>query len=705
MGIVLIDIAVWWLVLEIIGIAALPIASALCGNLKDNGYSISKPLGLLLLTYISWIISVSVGYSYFSVLLSLGIIGACSLIIYFIRGKPAVDKKYIVYFELLFAAAFVVFAIIRAYSPDIYWTGGEKFMDMTFINSLLRTSQFPPLDPWMSGTVIQYYYFGYLVVANLIKISAILPSAAFNLATASFFALSAITALGIGYNLTGRIKYGLITAFFVTIAGNLVGFLQLLDLLRKGDVVNNILSFNYWTSSRVIPDTINEFPFFSFLQGDVHAHMISITFQLLIIFLLLNIMKSRALNIASIFILGLSIGFLYPLNTWDYPVYLFLAIIVLAFHFFRDSTFPVSKKNVLKPIFAIGAVSVLSYLLYLPYHNSYRLDRTVSIITSGRTSLIFYLVIYGLFLYLIYRFVISKSKKSSLKSMYFVIALILLSILSVLLKFELLILLIPMLILSIVSIIKEQNKDHVFVLILIITGTLISLFCELFYIQDALGTAMPSYFRMNTVFKLYVVNWVLWGVSAGAIVFQFRDSFSRKKTWGIVAVLLILMVSVYPVFTTIGKSGGFRGEPNLDGEAWVKKEHPQEYMAILWFRNITGQPVVLQATGELYSWNTYITAFTGLPTVIGWYWHELDWRYPHRQEIDARWSDVTTMYTSSNLDQVSSLLRKYNVSYIYFGEVEAKRYSSPILFESHPEMFEKVFEYGEVVIYKFNPNR
>ncbi len=695
----LIDIAVWWLVLEIIGFASLPIASHISRNLKDNGYSISKPLGLLLLTYISWIISVFAGYSYFSILLSLGIIGACSLVIYFIKGKPAFDKKYIVYFELLFAGAFVAFAIIRAYSPDIYWTGGEKFMDMTFINSLLRTRTFPPVDPWMSGTVIQYYYFGYLIVANLIKISSILPSVAFNLATASFFALAFTTALGIGYSLTGRIKYGIITAFFVAIAGNLVGFLQLLYMLWKG---TNILSFDYWASSRVIPNTINEFPFFSFLQGDVHAHMISITFQLLILLLLLDIMRSRV-NWSSIFVLGLSIGFLYPLNTWDYPVYLFLAIIVMTFQFLKD--FSGSKKEVLKSTFAIVAVLVLSYIPYLPYHNSYKLDRTVSIITSERTSLIFYIAIYGLFLYLIYRFVILKSKKSSLKSVYFLITLILLSILAILLKFELLILLIPILLLCILSIIKEQDKDQTFVLILIMTGALLSLFCELFYIQDALGSAMPSYFRMNTVFKMYVANWVLWGVSAGAIVFQFRASFSLKKTWGLVAVLLILMVSVYPVFATIGKSGGFKGEPNLDGEAYVKAQHPQEYMAILWFRNITGQPVVLQAPGELYSWNTYITTFTGLPTVMGWYWHELDWRYPQRYDMDVRWSDVNTMYTSSNIDEVSSLLRKYNVSYIYFGEAEAKRYGSPRLFESHPERFEKVFEYGDVMIYKFNPDR
>ena len=227
MGSNLFDIAIWWLVLEIIGFLALPVSFYLCKNLNDHGYSVSKPLGLLLTTYLSWIISIITGYSYFSVLSSFILTGIISLLIYFIYLKKRqilVDKKYILKFEILFLIAFIIFAIIRAYSPEIYWTGGEKFMDMTFINSLLRTTEFPPLDPWMSGTATYYYYFGYMIVANLINISGVFPSIAFNLATASFFALSFTTAFGIGFNLTEKIKYGIITAFFVTIAGNLVGF-------------------------------------------------------------------------------------------------------------------------------------------------------------------------------------------------------------------------------------------------------------------------------------------------------------------------------------------------------------------------------------------------------------------------------------------------------------------------------------------------
>lgn len=717
------DIAIWWLALEITGFAALPVASYVCRNLKDYGYSVSKPLGLLLLTYIGWIISFSAGYSTYSIAFALGIIAVVSLIIYREKGL-LIDRDYAIKFEVLFLLAFLSFAVIRAYSPDIYWTGGEKIMDMTYINSLLRTSQFSPIDPWMSGTTIYYYYFGYLIVADLIKITAVLPSIAFNLATASFFALSLTAAFGIGYNLTERMKYGVITAFFVTLAGNLVGFFQLVDTLfiQKGGM-NGAFSFNYWTSSRVIPNTINEFPFFSFLQGDVHAHMISITFQLLIILLLLNMMKSGAPDAASIFILGLSIGFLYPLNTWDYPVYLFLAVFVLVAHFIITNKLSlISVKSSVKLIAAIGATAAFSYLLYLPYHASYKVDKTISFVDSGRTSLISYLAIYGVFIYLLYSFVMLNHKKSNLKPGYYNLSLILLSVTAsaVILisaielksfildnagnpkinELELLVLLVPLLILSAISIIREKDKNRVFVLILIITGIFISLFCEFLYIKDALGSGNPEYVRLNTVFKLYLQNWVLWGASAGAIVFYFRENFTGGKVWSIIAIILILMISIYPVFATIGKSVGFGGKSTLDGEAYVSREHPQDYEAVLWFRNISGQPVVLQAPGDLYQWNTYVTAFTGLPTVIGWAGHEKNWRYPYGYEVDSRWSDAGTIYTSLIPDDVDALLQKYNVSYIYFGDAEIRKYSSPKLFEAHPERFERVFEYGDVVVYK-----
>ena len=373
-------------------------------------------------------------------------------------------------------------------------------MDMTFINGILRTTVFPPPDPWMSGTVTYYYYFGYLVVSNLINITGILPSIAFNLATASFFALSFTTAFGIGFNLTERMKYGVLTAFFVTIAGNLVGFFQMVDIFRKENAISSMLSFNYWTSSRVIPNTINEFPFFSFLQGDLHPHMISITFQLLVILLLLNIMKSNSIKSnsiksnsidwPSILIVGLSIGFLYPLNTWDYPVYLVLAIMVISCNQIFNCHIPknhqIRIKFYLNSFASIAVMAATSYILYLPYHLSYKIDKAISLVPSGRTSLIFYLAVYGLFLFLIYSFVLRTTWNFNKNIFKLSLAMPGIGILITLFEFrqfilntsanpktsefELSILMIPLLVLSVLSISKEKDKNNVFILILILAG-------------------------------------------------------------------------------------------------------------------------------------------------------------------------------------------------------------------------------------------
>jgi uncharacterized membrane protein len=191
----------------------------------------------------------------------------------------------------------------------------------------------------------------------------------------------------------------------------------------------------------------------------------------------------------------------------------------------------------------------------------------------------------------------------------------------------------------------------------------------------------------------------MWSICASYVLFLSREQIYLKKVWGITVVILILMVSIYPVFATLGKSGGFAGTPDLDGEAYVTKEHPQDYQAILWFRNLTGQPVVLQAPGEVYQWNTVITTFTGLPTVIGWAGHEITWRFPNRSEIDQRWSDVGRIYTSGDIREVEEILKNYNVSYVYFGETEANKFRGHRLFDEYPERYRKVFEYEDVVVY------
>ncbi len=107
----------------------------------------------------------------------------------------------IVIVEVLFFLAFAAWAFVRASNPNIEVSGGEKTMELAFINAILRSPTFPPHDPWLSGYAISYYYFGYVMTAMLAKATGTLGSVAHNLMSALIFALSFIGAYGILYNL------------------------------------------------------------------------------------------------------------------------------------------------------------------------------------------------------------------------------------------------------------------------------------------------------------------------------------------------------------------------------------------------------------------------------------------------------------------------------------------------------------------------
>jgi YYY domain-containing protein len=245
--------------------------------------------------------------------------------------------------EALFTGAFLTFISIRMLNPDLWqpWQGGEKSMEFAFLNAITRSPYFPPYDPYFAGGYINYYYYGIYLVGILIKLTGVAPEVAFNLAIPTLFALTAVGAFGVAYNLqiansawarsvaNGQlaIRYshiplrghsailsGLLAALFIVALGNLDGLVQFVEGFGKAtqsDFKSGIIGvegfvkmaqglpavlfdgkalppFDYWRSSRVIPFTINEFPLWSFLFADLHPHMIGIPFTLLAIALALH---------------------------------------------------------------------------------------------------------------------------------------------------------------------------------------------------------------------------------------------------------------------------------------------------------------------------------------------------------------------------------------------------------------------------------
>ena len=743
------EIIKWWLVLELIGFAALPLTAWIFRNLKDNGIALTKVMGLLFVTYFSWVLT-HLGFNYGTVItvLSVLIVLAISLLIISFKGYHF-DKKALVRTEVLFTSAFLVFVIIRAYSPDIYWTGGEKLMDMSFINTILRSTSFPPVDPWLSGEPMQYYYFGYLVAANLIKLSTVLPSIGFNLGVATMFAMSATAAYGIGKDLVSNNRvFALIIMAFVVIFGNPAGFIQLLVTLfvpkyhsvfniPQGDILTRLSAYNYWPTSRVIPNTINEFPYFSFIQADLHAHMIAIAFQLLMIALLLNLLRGgKEYNIPLLAVITLLLGFMFPLNSWDYPTYAIFFVMVLAAWRIRVSAkesnagftgrvFSVHPVELAKLAVVGAAVIISSILLYLPYHLlASNVSHSLRLVTYQQTGIIFYLGVFGIMLFFILFYSILYFYDYYYPDMKMILAGLVITVLAAYLThIAILVIILPLIVMSIYLLVKEEDPSVQFIYLLILLGALLSLFCELFYIQDSFGISSPRHIRYNTVFKIYVQHWIVWALAAGAAFYHLwlrnreemedmgnmasivniRDMDDlKKKGFAILSIILVLAALSYPVFATYSRSGNFKGNPTLDGAAYLEQQYQNEYNAIMWLDNLSGTPVVLQSPGQAYKLNTHVSAFTGLPTVLGWAGHEIIWRNG-ADTINERWSEVPRVYTSSDIDTVNGILDKYNVEYIYVGGVEEERYGdrdARKIFDNNPDRFELVYFNPNVHIYR-----
>ncbi|MBI4673487.1 MAG: hypothetical protein HY741_17680, partial [Chloroflexi bacterium] len=296
--------------------------------------------------------------------------------------------KLLVGIELIYLAFFALDLTIRYGNPDLWhqWFGGEKPMDFAYLNAVTKTTYFPAYNPWFEGGFINYYYFGQVISATLVKLSGIVPEVAYNLLLPMFFAMTASGAFGVAYNLAsqnsktcpehvegfkiqnstdglgisnfddfGRTNSqisnslcpflaGLLAVVLVLIIGNLgqvgVLFKGLTDLGQShggGGIGGGVFAWLggseipvaignwYWTATRVIPDTINEIPFFTFVYADLHAHLMSLPFALAGLAIAAHAVLNRAqLKWYDLGIAAMVLGALRAINTWDYPTYLAL---------------------------------------------------------------------------------------------------------------------------------------------------------------------------------------------------------------------------------------------------------------------------------------------------------------------------------------------------------------------------------------------
>ena len=207
---------------------------------------------------------------------------------------------------------------------------------------------------------------------------------------------------------------------------------------------------------------------------------------------------------------------------------------------------------------------------------------------------------------------------------------------------------------------------------------------------------------MNTVFKFYYQVWALWGVGAACAVGLMLDDAALwtpfRVVTGVVTALLVAAGLVYPIMAIT--TSGDRAHPTLDGTAWIAQQSPDDYAAIEWLnQNVPDSPVILEAPGQSYHAElSRVSAFTGLPTVLGWDDHELQWRGNY-DEAGRREADVEKLYTTRDAQETLTLLDKYAISYVYVGPAERAMFPAASL-QKFDTLMDVAFQQGNVTIYK-----
>ena len=417
---------VWLLALEIIFIATLPLAMRTLRWLPDRGVVLARPLGLLLVAWLTWM-GASTGLWEFgrgTVMLSVGLVATVSTVLAY-RNRRAMllfvrrRWRYIAVMEIAFVVAFLVFIAIRAANPDLWhpYRGGEKPMDLAYLTAVVKSTTFPPYDPWYAGGLINYYYFGFVIVGVLVRATGIVPAVAYNLAVPSLFALTLTAAFSVGYNLTEGLRRrmkldapvattlaaGAVTAFMVAVMSNLDGAAQLLQGAARSLSGEPFGYFDFWRSSRLMPGqiSITEFPFWTFLFADLHAHLISLPFQVTAVGLAVNLALSAQQPLRmlrrgpAIGAMALVVGSLAAINTWDVPAYAVLGLAAIGITVFAARRGAVGPTTLGAALLWGAAFWAALYLLFLPFHENYDAPFAGMRLSQWRTVLWHYLGIHG----------------------------------------------------------------------------------------------------------------------------------------------------------------------------------------------------------------------------------------------------------------------------------------------------------------------
>lgn len=818
----------WYLALQFLSLVGLPLTFAWLRRLPSRGYAAAKALGVLLTGVIFWWGSLMHlwGNTSAAVIVAAGALLGVGL--WAMRGHWSevadwwrVNRGFVLLTEAIFLGALLLWAAVRAAQPQLETAGGEKWMEIALLNAVLRSANFPPHDPWLSGYAISYYYLGYLLLGMVTRLTALPATIAFNLGNAGWFALAAVGAYGIVYDLLEKrdALRPIFAPLMLLLVGNAEGLLEVFHArgllgarfwawLGIGKLQTPPEApfswipqrfFWWWQASRVIQDStpwgdhqevIDEFPAFSFTLGDMHPHVLALPFVLLMIVLALNLYRRRddfsrerswragVRRMVPLIGYAAVLGTLGFLNTWDYPIYWALTVgaLTLARQVYLAALTPADAdfvgaeeeepRGAAPPTFtwpllfeALWDVlpeavflGVLGIVFYFPFWWALR-SQAGGVLPNlfNPTRWPHFLIMFFPLLLPVVGVLVGAARESRARvtdmilwavSLIVGIALVALLLgapvawpyLQAILRGEAVqgISMTPDMVkhalfarltnpwvglllalgtgAAVLALLGRDLRQPLpmkvgFPTLLVLIGLLLALAPEFVYLKDLFMT------RMNTIFKFYFQVWVLWSLAGAWQIARWIEELRaiRYRAGYLALVLLsfsgLLVGGVYTTLAVPARAGEHGRPGTLDGAAWLATAYPQDYAAIQWINaNIEGAPVILETPGDKngsYTYEGRVSALTGLPTVLGWSFHEQQWRGSFVEQ-SRRVQDLERLFTETDPQVMFELLDRYAVEYIYVGPLERARYPEAGL-QKFATLFPAVYDQNEVSIYRVNP--
>lgn len=710
----------WYLLALVLGAAAMPLTGRLFRRFQDRGWMFSKVTAIAVSGFLTWFL-VAVKIIKFTTMTCIVVTLVCaaaSLILYCREQKagfeciPFAHLDLVYAEELLFFTAFLLWTYFAGFHPAAY--GTEKFMDYGFMEAMMRSKTLPATDLWYSQGKINYYYGGQYFAVFLTKLSGAKVELTYNLMRTFVAGLAFAMPFSLVHQMVtdrlGRIRTGwkkalpsvtgILAGISVSIAGNMhyVVYGQIIPFIQKlkGEEVSS-----YWfpDATRYIgfnPDvedkTIHEFPCYSFVLGDLHAHVVDIMFVLLLLGLLYAWMKKvrttelsgesmsrrefwkKQLLMPQLLAAGALLGMFHWTNYWDFVIYF---VVTCGVALFMNIIGQKGKIRWVLGVTAAQAVEILTLatVIILPFTLQFDTSNMVQGIALAKHHSLPHqlLVLWGLPGILTILFVVSllieKLRGAEQKSLY--------------------------------HLLTSIRLPDLFAVLMGLCAIGLVLIPELVYVRDIYENGNA---RANTMFKLTYQAYIMFGMTMIYAIFRLLVIGKNKILKVLAFIGLFLFVwtcgyfgnSVHSWFGTVWKPSQYKG---LNATAFLETDFPEDVNGIRWLKeNISDAPVVLEANGDSYSEYERVSAMTGLPTIMGWYVHEWLWR-GNLADLNAKIEEIKEIYTSTDETRVKELLEEYNVSYIFVGSCERNKYGADLNNDLLKGLGEVVFQDSEYPTY------